>query len=326
MNATKRKFNSLLQGLGSKTSSPRPSSELEDQNPASPSLDTGNISTAHLTPSPSPSFSRTTAAALPRSPTITAVGSNISTTDSDPGKRRRLGALASTTGNAIASTTLKVTNITWTNKGNTFRGPNAPEPKFCPGDREQLIRRLATFQELTEWTPKPDKVNEIEWAKRGWACQGKERVRCTLCCKELVVQTNTKKDGEGRERSSSISIAANSEVQEALVNKFAELIVEGHQEDCLWRRRACDGKLFFFFFRIYFGLLCYDRLCPECADTTTSTRHSTTPSACEPRNHTCLPPRTLRRPVHTTLISPLPLQPPPTRQSRSARRKVPTTA
>jgi hypothetical protein len=54
------------------------------------------------------------------------------------------------------------------------------------------LKRLGTFQELTDWTPKPDKVNEIEWAKRGWVCHGKETVRCLLCHRELVVKLNRK--------------------------------------------------------------------------------------------------------------------------------------
>lgn len=66
--------------------------------------------------------------------------------------------------------------------------------RYCPLDREQLLRRLASFQELTDWTPKPDRVSEVEWAKRGWVCQGKERVRCVLCHKELVVKLNRKEE------------------------------------------------------------------------------------------------------------------------------------
>ncbi|GJC96577.1 hypothetical protein ColKHC_05403 [Colletotrichum higginsianum] len=70
--------------------------------------------------------------------------------------------------------------------------------KFAPSDRSELLKRLASFQEITDWTPKPDAVNEIEWAKRGWVCQGKDRVRCTLCNKELVVKLN-KREVDGKE-------------------------------------------------------------------------------------------------------------------------------
>jgi hypothetical protein len=112
------------------------------------------------------------------------------------------------------------------------------QPKYCPGDRDQLIKRLATFQELTDWTPKPDPVNEIEWAKRGWVCHGKELVRCILCNKELVVKLN-RKEVDGKE----VPVLVASEIEDALVQKYVELIVESHSEDCLWRKHGCDGML-----------------------------------------------------------------------------------
>jgi len=118
--------------------------------------------------------------------------------------------------------------------GKTDSGP----PKYCPGDREQLLRRLATFQELTDWTPKPDRVNEVQWAKRGWICQGKERVRCVLCSQELAVKLN-RKEVDGKE----ISVMIASEIAQSVVEKYAELIVAGHAEDCLWRKKGCDSRL-----------------------------------------------------------------------------------
>jgi hypothetical protein len=130
-----------------------------------------------------------------------------------------------------ASTTTTTPNVT---PSKDTKG----QPKYCPSDRDQLVKRLATFQELTEWTPKPDRVNEIEWAKRGWVCQGKERVRCTLCNKELVVKLNNK-EVDGKE----VTLIAASEVTGALVQKYAELIVQSHSEDCLWRKRGCDDSL-----------------------------------------------------------------------------------
>jgi hypothetical protein len=118
-----------------------------------------------------------------------------------------------------------------------------PPPKYCPADRDQLLRRLGTFQELTDWTPKPDRVSEIEWAKRGWVCHGKERVKCTLCGAELVVKVN-RKEVDGKE----IAVLIASEIAESVVDKYVELIVDAHAEDCLWRRKGCDGRFLFPFF------------------------------------------------------------------------------
>lgn len=82
-----------------------------------------------------------------------------------------------------------------------------PLARFCPTDRDELLKRLATFHDITDWTPKPDRVSEIEWAKRGWVCHGKERVRCVLCHKELVVKLN-KKEVDGKE----VSVLVSSEI------------------------------------------------------------------------------------------------------------------
>lgn len=112
------------------------------------------------------------------------------------------------------------------------------KPRYCPADRDELLKRLTTFQELTDWTPKPDPVNEVQWAKRGWICNGKERVRCTLCNKELVVKLN-RKEVDGQE----VAVLVASEIEEALVQKYLELLVTSHQDDCLWRKRGCDDSL-----------------------------------------------------------------------------------
>ncbi|KAK8045590.1 hypothetical protein PG993_005614 [Apiospora rasikravindrae] len=237
MNATKRKFNNLIQGLGGKSTPTSPSSNSFDDIDDPTMVRHSDLATA-------------TASVLNRAPTAGSTASAESTPTSTRApvsaltaellsKRRRTGVPGSTHANEPGATirTL-VSNVTVrksTSKANENSFSNEP-PRYCPSDRGQLIKRLATFQELTEWTPKPDKVNEIEWAKRGWICSGKETVRCSLCNKELVVNTS-KRDSEGKD----VSVLAGSEFAEALVKKFAEQIVEAHQEDCLWRRRGCDA-------------------------------------------------------------------------------------
>jgi hypothetical protein len=71
-------------------------------------------------------------------------------------------------------------------------------PKYAPWDRTAFLQRLKTFSNLTDWTPKPSKVNEVEWAKRGWVCQKLERVRCSLCNIEILVKLN-RKEVDGKE-------------------------------------------------------------------------------------------------------------------------------
>lgn len=212
MNATKRKFNALLQGLGT---SHRPTSSDDTSNNMATSL---RSSAASETPA-----------------TTTSNESLLQ-------KRRRLGLQGAPTlaGGGLAAAKPSTTNIAVRRWGshidNKPKDRNTASARYSPADRQELLRRLATFQELTDWTPKPEPVSEIEWAKRGWVCQAKERVRCVLCHKELVVKLN-RKEVDGKE----VAILVPSEVEDALVSKYAELIVASHQEDCLWRKRGCDG-------------------------------------------------------------------------------------
>ncbi|KAH6887554.1 C3HC zinc finger-like-domain-containing protein [Thelonectria olida] len=210
MNATKRKFNTLLQGLGS----------------SRPHNDDPNSSLS----------SRTAATASPSS-----TPSRASLLDPELlKKRRRLGLpdstapILDTTTKGLSTTVSSLLRTSESAKTSRTDGP----AKYSPTDRGDLVKRLATFQELTDWTPKPERVSEIEWAKRGWVCHGKETVRCLLCHRELVVKVN-RKVVDGKE----IPVLVPSEIEEALVDKYAELIVTSHKDECLWRKRGCDDTL-----------------------------------------------------------------------------------
>ncbi|KAJ9133088.1 mRNA export factor rsm1 [Pleurostoma richardsiae] len=237
MNATKRKFNALLQGIGTK---PSPSVSAPDSDIA---LSTQHSHTSREGDRPAESLD-TDRSNMRSSPGQ--IARSTVTSDLDfLSKRRRLGVPGSSpvrSGTESLQPTTGQTTISnivlrkWS--GNSKDSKPIAAPRYCPGDRDQLIRRLATFQELTDWTPKPDRVSEVEWAKRGWVCQGKERVRCTLCSKELVVKLN-RKEVDGKE----VPVLVPSEIEDALVDKYVELIVASHQDDCLWRKRGCDDSL-----------------------------------------------------------------------------------
>ncbi|KAH6685109.1 C3HC zinc finger domain-containing protein [Plectosphaerella plurivora] len=218
MNATKRKFNALIQGMGSRSQDPN-------------RYDNPSVSVA----TPSPTSTALTAEPSPKATTISA--------DDVLAKRQRLQALkdkhaAATQTIKSAGSTTRISNVVLKKWTTSSEPPVQVATKYCPTDRSELLRRLATFQEITDWTPKPDKVSEYEWAKRGWVCQGKERVRCSLCNKELLVKLN-KREVDGKE----VPVVVASGVEEALVDKYAELIVTAHQEDCLWMRRGCEDTL-----------------------------------------------------------------------------------
>ncbi|KKY33588.1 putative c3hc zinc finger domain-containing protein [Diaporthe ampelina] len=249
--AKKRKLNALLNGLGTRPSYPTdsippppsdtaPEDESTPQTPPPIRNSTTTLASASSTvrtPGSDSVAMRTSISSVPRSAATTADLDLLT-------KRRRLGLADSTPSKDLGTKApdgggqTTISNIVLRKWGGNKEKDTLFKPKYCPGDRDELLKRLASFQELTDWTPKPNPVAEVQWAKRGWICQGKERVRCTLCNKELVVKLN-RKEVDGKE----VPVLVPSEIEEALVAKYVELIVTSHQEDCLWRKRGCDDSL-----------------------------------------------------------------------------------
>lgn len=93
---------------------------------------------------------------------------------------------------------------------------------------------------------KPEPINEVEWAKRGWRCVGKERVGCVGgCAKEVVIKLEEDPEDTGNEAADSGQESDDwrKDAQEQLVEMYSDTIVSGHEESCLWRSRGCDGTL-----------------------------------------------------------------------------------
>ena len=101
---------------------------------------------------------------------------------------------------------------------------------------------------------KPEGINEVQWAKRGWSCVGKERVGCVGGCgKEVVImlesgreerQDNSDGTQDAEKRTSDEEEDEDEwreKAQEQLVEKYGEMIVTSHDSGCLWRRKGCDG-------------------------------------------------------------------------------------
>ena len=226
MNANvKRKFNALIQGIGNRPSTPVSASTSTNADASPDSRDA-----ADLEPSSSPAAT----AHMANDFEFLAKRRRLGVPSSTPGKGATLQA-DQTKGPKGLTTISNITLRKWTPTG-AANAKDAAGPKYSPGDREQLLKRLATYQELTDWTPKPDRVNEVEWAKRGWICQGKERVKCAVCSKELVVKLN-RRELNGKE----VPVLIAADIEESLVDKYVELMVTTHQEDCPWRKKGCDG-------------------------------------------------------------------------------------
>ncbi|RMZ73822.1 c3hc zinc finger domain-containing [Pyrenophora seminiperda CCB06] len=117
-------------------------------------------------------------------------------------------------------------------------------PNFQPYSQDQFLERLKTFADVRKWTTKPDAISEVEWAKRGWSCDIWNTVACKNGCENRVaVKLRPKrKDKDGRDVEMSEDVAF--DIDEALVDRYKELIVEGHSNDCLWRKRACQEDIY----------------------------------------------------------------------------------
>ena len=122
-------------------------------------------------------------------------------------------------------------------------------PNFAPWDRGQFLERLATFRHVDKWMGKPETINEVQWAKRGWTCVGRERVGCVGGCgMEVVIKLEEDQDsGQAQQEGGEDTSEGKDEdwrrsAQEQLIDKYTEMIVTEHDGGCLWRRRGCDGK------------------------------------------------------------------------------------
>jgi hypothetical protein len=160
MNATKRKFNALLNGIGNKSTTSLSSKDVNNGS----QLDGGDTNSLTKKRRVAPSSSATPQHLISRP--------NNSSNSTTMGHQK---SLSTATGLLSAET-----------------------PKYAPWDRIAFLKRLKSFSNLTDWTPKPARVNEVEWAKRGWVCQKLERVRCCLCNVELLVKLNLKEE-DGKE-------------------------------------------------------------------------------------------------------------------------------
>jgi hypothetical protein len=74
---------------------------------------------------------------------------------------------------------------------------------FAPWDRNQFLCRLQTFTHQN-FSAKPEAINEVAWAKRGWSCVDDETTGCVRGCEARVVIDMNIPDLEGEDEMASI--------------------------------------------------------------------------------------------------------------------------
>lgn len=126
-------------------------------------------------------------------------------------------------------------------------------PPFSPWSQQTFLARLETFSNVSKWHPKPDAISEVAWAKRGWVCVDVNTVACSSGCgkrvvvsverqvKNLVADQEAADEEDYDEGESAIDAEA---VENALVERYQHLTIEGHSETCLWRKAGCKDDIY----------------------------------------------------------------------------------
>jgi len=221
---TKRKFHKLLDNITASTSQTSLTSTLyESSNNAS----TGSLPQPGM-PEPTAKRPRSSNSSLERQRQVSAGQARIQALKDQllTGKPQRAGTM----------------RVVGTQAQQTASTPRKP-PNFQPYSQDMFLERLKTFADVKKWTTKPDAISEVEWAKRGWSCDTWNTVACRGGCeKRVAVKLRPKrKDGNGRDMEMTEDVTE--DVEPSLVERYAKLIIDGHSEDCLWRKAGCQGTL-----------------------------------------------------------------------------------
>lgn len=103
----------------------------------------------------------------------------------------------------------------------------SPAPVCRPWDREDLMKRLATFKSMT-WFAKPKVVSAVNCAMRGWVNIDVDIIACESCGARLLFSTPSSWSQEQVEKA-------------ALV--FSLKLDNGHKLLCPWIDNACEERL-----------------------------------------------------------------------------------
>ena len=192
----------------------------------------------------------------------TAVGTAVAlgsppTTTPDPKKRRTIHVPAAPPDAVDSHESWSIRSTTPSGNYTTaFSLSEKPTPAYAPWDRPQFLSRLKTFRSVDKWSAKPGAVNEVVWAKRGWVCVDKNRVRCTVCSRDVVVKIGADDDGIFEDQDGDDTVMGGVEglegerlkretrrrMQKEMVDRYRGMVVTEHEDWCLWRRRGCDGE------------------------------------------------------------------------------------
>ena len=124
-------------------------------------------------------------------------------------------------------------------------------PNFAPWSHEAFLTRLKTFSSVSLWHPKPEVINEVEWAKRGWRCVVVNTVACKGGCEKRVVvsvdipkKASRQQDEDDAEASDEEESEEGSAFEQALADRYKGVVADGHSLTCLWRQGGCKDDIY----------------------------------------------------------------------------------
>ncbi|XP_004504550.1 uncharacterized protein [Cicer arietinum] len=117
----------------------------------------------------------------------------------------------------------------WTSMSTSASGSafGSPRSSCRPWERGDLLRRLATFAPVN-WFGKPQIINSLACAQKGWTNIGEDKIACESCGAYLSFTSLL-----------SWTIAEAQDASES----FARQLDSGHKANCAWKGNSCPESL-----------------------------------------------------------------------------------
>nr|POE49119.1 nipa-like protein [Quercus suber] len=175
----------------------------------------------------------------------------VAKTSFEPAAKRVRRSISSTT-SSISRRPIVVPALAKKSQNPTSADP----PNFSPWSHDTFLARLKTFSSVSLWHPKPEAISEVAWAKRGWTCVDVNTVGCRGGCERRVViildsrrerKQSSGKQATGHEQDDVEDSEAEDDhasLENALAQRYASMMIDGHSESCLWRQAGCKDDIY----------------------------------------------------------------------------------
>ncbi|KAL1306055.1 hypothetical protein AAFC00_004181 [Neodothiora populina] len=258
---TKRKFHRLLDSRFGSSQAPSPPPPSATTNPsASSNVNESRITVAGAAAEPAAKRIRSGEASLRSTLTDRNTSRTSLSSVRSFSTREQPNKTTTATTAASARTGVRPASVSAYPPSAPPPRPAREPPNFAPWSHDLFLSRLRTFSRVTLWHPKPEAVGEVEWAKRGWSCVDTNTVSCKGGCGQRVLvdvdpeprrrrrsrvgNGDGLEEEDGSEDEDGIDDDAAENLERALVERYKDLIIDGHAEGCLWRQAGCKPDIY----------------------------------------------------------------------------------